>query len=315
MKKNNQALPHQLRVEGILSRGYGTIPKIVMQDKRLTIEAKGIYAYFSSYAGAGSQAFPSVKKILEDLCIGKDRYYKHLEYLRKFGYLKIEQKTNDEGKFKHNIYTLVTNPIEQSEDSDNEESVDKSVDKAVDKNSEKTEKPLPCFKDTDEKVENKPSIPWSDFTDTDIAYTENKDTNNNKSFNRNISLEYLSIYHDGEEKKLTRDNIYKDLIDRLNLTNNNWEYKNLIEASIYDLVYSGKPIKLGRSYVDCTKVLKDLYMNLDYNAVEFAIDRMREASKTSHIKNHISYLATLIYNTMFDLDAKVKNDLRHLGLI
>ena len=42
-----------LLVEGINAKGYGTIPKLVMKDRRLTAQAKAIYAYFCSYAGCG----------------------------------------------------------------------------------------------------------------------------------------------------------------------------------------------------------------------------------------------------------------------
>lgn len=73
----------------IYSQGYGTIAKMVMLDKGLTIEAKAIYAYLCSFMGAGDTAFPSVKKICYDLGISKDRYYKHINYLVCKGYLTI----------------------------------------------------------------------------------------------------------------------------------------------------------------------------------------------------------------------------------
>src|SRR5665648_1182644 len=59
-----------LKVVGINSKGYGNIPKLVMQDRRITPEAKCIYGYFASYAGMGNSAFPSVSKIMYDLCMG-----------------------------------------------------------------------------------------------------------------------------------------------------------------------------------------------------------------------------------------------------
>ena len=94
-----------LKVIGVNSRGYGNIPKLVMQDRRLTPEAKCIYSYFASYAGAGSSAFPSVSKILYDLCLGRARYYKHFGLLVDYGYIEVEQ-AKDSGKFSHNIYVL-----------------------------------------------------------------------------------------------------------------------------------------------------------------------------------------------------------------
>ncbi|WP_422445354.1 helix-turn-helix domain-containing protein [Thermoanaerobacterium sp. DL9XJH110] len=58
-----------LQVEGVKAKGYGIIPKIVMQDPRLTISAKAIYAYMCSFAGSGTTAFPCVEKICKDLGI------------------------------------------------------------------------------------------------------------------------------------------------------------------------------------------------------------------------------------------------------
>ena len=43
----------------IFSMGYGHIAKLVMKDKDLTVEAKAIYSYIASYAGASDTAYPS----------------------------------------------------------------------------------------------------------------------------------------------------------------------------------------------------------------------------------------------------------------
>ena len=44
--------------ENAAAHGFGTIPKLVMLDPQLTPQAKAIYAYFASFAGAGTTAFP-----------------------------------------------------------------------------------------------------------------------------------------------------------------------------------------------------------------------------------------------------------------
>jgi hypothetical protein len=99
-------------MEGINSKGFGILPKMVMQDGRLSIFAKAIYGYFCSYAGAGKQAFPRVTKIVKDLDISRNAYYKHFNQLRDCGYIKAEQKRIS-GKLSHNIYTLME-MVEQS---------------------------------------------------------------------------------------------------------------------------------------------------------------------------------------------------------
>jgi hypothetical protein len=107
LNKINGQASDVLNVQGRMTRGYGIIPKMVMQDKRLSLDAKGIYSYFCSYAGAGTTAFPGRAKILRDLCIGEERYYHHFNLLKKYGYISVEQKNGANGRFKHNVYTLV----------------------------------------------------------------------------------------------------------------------------------------------------------------------------------------------------------------
>lgn len=103
----------ELKIEGVKYKGYGVLPKYVMIDPDLTIEAKGIYAYFCSYAGAGNTAFPSRDKIVANLMINKDTYYKHFNVITSQGYIMVEQKHAHGGRgngFTKNIYTLVSNP-------------------------------------------------------------------------------------------------------------------------------------------------------------------------------------------------------------
>jgi DNA replication protein DnaD len=116
-KTNHEKFTNILEVEGINAQGFGMIAKMVMLDQRLTIEAKAIYSYFCSYAGGGSTAFPSVSKIIYDLKISKDRYYKHFKLLVECGYITIRQ-TKDKGKFANNIYRIMSNPVScpQNED-------------------------------------------------------------------------------------------------------------------------------------------------------------------------------------------------------
>lgn len=148
----------QIKYEGksILCKGYGTIPKFIMQAD-ISIESKAIYAYMCSFAGAGQSAFPSVEKILVDLNISKDRFYKHRKELINNGFIKIE-RNRIKGKVMKNTYIIpqiVT-------------SIDKE--KPCPKNKEMDTKPTPYFKDTE-------------FKDTEFKDTENKDSNNNKTNN------------------------------------------------------------------------------------------------------------------------------------
>lgn len=95
----------KLKLEGVFSKGYGIVPKLVMKDEDLSIEAKAIYAYLCSYAGAGKTAFPSVDLICNNLGISENRFYKHRKPLVDKGYINVEREKTDSG-WSNNIYTL-----------------------------------------------------------------------------------------------------------------------------------------------------------------------------------------------------------------
>ena len=106
-----------IQVNGIMSQGYGFSPKAVMRDTRLTIEAKAIYSYMSSFAGAGLTAFPTIELQLHELGISKSRYYKHRKLLEDLGYITIKQTRikGKSGKMVNgkNIYTIEQFPVEK----------------------------------------------------------------------------------------------------------------------------------------------------------------------------------------------------------
>jgi hypothetical protein len=96
-----------LVVQGIMEKGYGITPKIPMQDRRLTVEAKAIYSYICSFAGAGTTAFPSRAKMMYDLCMGEKRFDVHFKLLKDLKYISVEKRRGIRGRFERNIYTLL----------------------------------------------------------------------------------------------------------------------------------------------------------------------------------------------------------------
>lgn len=116
MALSTQSFADELRIEGITFKGFGIIPKAVTLHKDLTIEAKAIYAYFASFSGGGSCAFPSRDRILSDLKISKDRYYKHFKKLIENGLITVREEKNGT-RFSRNIYTIKSLPLPQAEGS------------------------------------------------------------------------------------------------------------------------------------------------------------------------------------------------------
>ena len=93
----------------IYNSGFGILPKAVMIDPNLSLQAKGIFAYLVTYAGNSETAFPSQKTISYQLRISKDTVGKYIKELRENGYLEIEQK-REGGRFSHNVYKLIPCP-------------------------------------------------------------------------------------------------------------------------------------------------------------------------------------------------------------
>ena len=73
---------------------YAIISKSVLQDPRLTIKSKAIYAYLCCCAGSSSTPGPSFEEIKNDLGFKSiTSYRKHLQYLLDYNYIKY---TNNE---------------------------------------------------------------------------------------------------------------------------------------------------------------------------------------------------------------------------
>ena len=96
----------KIKLQGIMSEGYGVIPKKVMKDKDLTIEAKAIYAFMASFSGNGNTSYPSVEYITDFLDISRHRFNRHRKLLEEKGYISVSQERKKGSKFTHNVYTL-----------------------------------------------------------------------------------------------------------------------------------------------------------------------------------------------------------------
>lgn len=98
----------KLRLEGIMSQGYGLIPKLVMTDPGLSVTAKAIYAYLCSLCGGGQTCFPSRGNITSVLNVNKDTYYVHFRQLQASGLVRVTQQKAPSAQFAHNVFELCT---------------------------------------------------------------------------------------------------------------------------------------------------------------------------------------------------------------
>ena len=60
---------------------YGIVDFKTITNKSLSIQARAIYCYLSCYANKNHTAFPCRERILKELGISKNGYYKHYHQL------------------------------------------------------------------------------------------------------------------------------------------------------------------------------------------------------------------------------------------
>lgn len=93
--------------------GYGIVWQCIMRDKRLTPEAKAIYAYLCSFAGSGLSCFPSVDLMCKELRMSEERFGKHMKLLIDTGIVHKERQRSG-NRYGRNLYTLTQTPDFQS---------------------------------------------------------------------------------------------------------------------------------------------------------------------------------------------------------
>ena len=157
---------------GLKSHGYGIIPRIVMQDPRLDIKAKAIYAYYVVYTGAGRMSYLRRELILQHLGISKNTYGKYMQQLVILDYMAIQQRTDQRGRFASNTYILRNNPGLQVRSETEIEDMDKFL--------------IPCPKKPDT---DKFSVPCP--KNPDPKKPDNNSINNTSLYNINRSINHI----------------------------------------------------------------------------------------------------------------------------
>lgn len=288
----------KIRFTGIKSFGYGIIPKAVMIDERLSVKAKGIYAYFASYTGSGNSSFPKRDNILFHLNLSESTYYTHFNQLIQFNYITTKQRSLN-GKLSVNDYFLVDNPDELI--IEEKEGIEENI----------NETPYPKKQDTDKNIENTNFLPCPKKQDTEkqytgkqymeIQYTEKQDTNSNSINKNNINNNNVNInipsFKEKEgmnELEKTIEEIEKDLKDNGGIPYYYAKDKNIMRKTIKHLTQYDH--------------FKDIYNNQSkqeiYNmSIECLIDMATNEDYTYYKGSKLSYAKILdLLNNIMDPD-------------
>lgn len=327
-----------LKVAGINSKGYGSISKLAMTDGRLTIEAKGIYSYFCSFAGSGRQAFPKITKILSELGISKGRYYKHFKLLTDNGYIQVDQ-IHRGGRFSHNVYTLSADiPMPENAMPHPKPLEDKSV--LLFPQNRDTVDSDACLQPDDQQAQ----MPYAQLQDTQKQCPQNKDTvfedsNNNsisKSFDKHIlsspsslidNLSHANKTGQGRTDETRPDNqlniriielenVIKKNIDYLSFIRLHYPRIRLVDELVeimIDTLISDEPYawiggggKDGREKArKPMELVKRRLMQINSADIEHVIDRFSEQTQKITFKKQ--YLLTMLYNSKLEAEAHYTN--------
>ena len=84
---------------------YGIVLQCILRDTALTVEAKAIYAYLCTFAGADGICYPSVSLMCKELGVSETRFYKHMKQLTTRG-IVIVKKNRNGSQFAKNVYQI-----------------------------------------------------------------------------------------------------------------------------------------------------------------------------------------------------------------
>ena len=219
-KDSKKELYSEIITHGLLSQGYGFMPKAVVEDTRLDTYDIAVYGYFSVFFSQGIAVFPKRTTILHHLKISDKRYQKSYEKLIKYNYLTVIQR-HVNGRFGINEYTLNQNPDEEI----SQKNLSKCKKKVI-RSDELLQ--LSIFRDEPQSVEN-----------TELLQDDNKITENIE----NIGTPQFSIFQDKprsiENTELLQVSIKQDMPkqDVLKTYTNITSFKHYQSSEHYQSIY------------------------------------------------------------------------------
>ena len=78
---------------------YRTVEFTILTNTDVSVNARALYCYFSSYCGKSRYCFPSRETILNDLFIGKDRYYKYVNQLIEAELISVKRNMRSNNRY------------------------------------------------------------------------------------------------------------------------------------------------------------------------------------------------------------------------
>lgn len=193
-----------------MSQAFGHIKKDILTNNNLSCIAKCIYSYLAVYANNKTgECFPSLDRILTELNLSKNSFYKYIKELEKAGVLKRYQRQN-----KSTVYKLMDHIIIQKQP----ESEKKEVKAEATKNSTNTK--------------------FCASTNTKF-WAHNNTINNNNNINNNYCRSYYNQKKDDKSSSTTTLKT-KKIISFLNkIAGTRYKVTQVIQQKIDNLISHG----------------------------------------------------------------------------
>lgn len=89
----------------------GRVYQNVARSPKLTLGAKGLYAYLAAFCGEGNECYPSVETICEEINVTKTTMYKYMKELVEHGV--VEKKQTYVGNLKSKVIYSLTHDVRE----------------------------------------------------------------------------------------------------------------------------------------------------------------------------------------------------------
>ena len=296
------------RIEIIQDTGYGLIPRKIMRNKNLSMQAKAIYSYLASFAGNTGRAFPSTNLMADELGISRNTLFKYLKELRTLGAISVEREITSYGIKGKNIYYLhneIENPRStKKRDIDNRDIAKRDIVK----------------RDTVNQYTNSNNSNSNIFnnnicnSNSQSVYEEvlpqyNKPTYSiyTRFINNLIGQTRLESYTEQESLEL-KDQVIKEMVKDIFEQTDGWTF---IEDKEKNLIMTGIESILKES---CSDNVFNRLLKSTADSYSYALDRYNEALMKNTIKNRPAYWKKVLKNSIDEyvyetIDDVVKRDL------
>lgn len=298
LKVNNRFFNNQYKIitainEVDLFTNYGIIPKKIMNDKSIPIEAKGLYGYFCAHRNKKTNdvLFMNLSQLKSHLGFGSNtRLNKNINILVEAGYIEKEQYSDSSQRFSSNLYHLLGY----------REKINTKKSKLSDEEVQRTTQQNIEARDLKNKIYKQ------------VIETENRLTREIKAYEDRLkeNLGYKVIKEKNENLSKARTKVAKDyLAKKLDIDLELYDFTKDIINIILRMIFSEKEtIKLlDTEYPKA--FIKEMFLKLRHEHIQEELNRYKNANNKDFIRNPSGYMEVVLTSVCFDYGlVKIRNE-------